>query len=296
MQTILCNGCLGNVDPRASRTSASLAFGKSSILAAAARSGTVSRSHTMTDCSDMGLFLTSREITKITEGGHQWIKTQLKDLQLRKGKENCDNKRGELIRRSGVIQRMTRSLPGSDGRCPPLPCPDMRSMFGLCPATTRRILGAVIACNTTNLNALSCILQPQNAKNSFVEGTPCLHHIVMHVVNRRIDWDASHEVWMSDIRPLVIVASAKALPLVKTCTAAAGSTSRQRSNNPINLRHSRRGSPPVKVNDEVRELKFVVTGRGLMVGSHHFCYCKTHSGDHGVVHRAGRWWRASEHK
>ena len=51
MQTILCSGCLGKPGPIASRTSASAALGRSSILAAAARSGMVSKSHAMIDCS-----------------------------------------------------------------------------------------------------------------------------------------------------------------------------------------------------------------------------------------------------
>jgi hypothetical protein len=45
------SGCFGKPDPRAWRMSASVALGRSSILAAAARSGTVSKSQTMTDCS-----------------------------------------------------------------------------------------------------------------------------------------------------------------------------------------------------------------------------------------------------
>jgi hypothetical protein len=76
MQTILCNGCLGKPDPSASRTSASVALPGSNIIAAAARSGTVSKSHTFRPngiylgyealdpgCSDreLDLFITKEE-------------------------------------------------------------------------------------------------------------------------------------------------------------------------------------------------------------------------------------------
>jgi hypothetical protein len=51
MHAILWRGCFGNPEPSTSRTSASGALPKSSIRAAASRSGTVSRSHTTADCS-----------------------------------------------------------------------------------------------------------------------------------------------------------------------------------------------------------------------------------------------------
>jgi hypothetical protein len=54
VHTILCNGCLGNPDPRSRRTSASAALPKSSIRAAATRSARVSKSQTMTEARRNG--------------------------------------------------------------------------------------------------------------------------------------------------------------------------------------------------------------------------------------------------
>ena len=55
--------------------------------------------------------------------------------------------------------------------------------------------------DNANFNMLACVLQPQNAKYGFIECASCLDYVVMDVVNCRVDWDACHEVWMTNPCP-----------------------------------------------------------------------------------------------
>ena len=64
MHAILWSGCLGNPGPIASRISASVALPRSSMRAAAARSGMVSRSQTMTDSISVPLIRIARRARK----------------------------------------------------------------------------------------------------------------------------------------------------------------------------------------------------------------------------------------
>lgn len=57
IHTILWRGCMGKPDPRAARTFSSASPSMLIIRATALRSGTVSRSQAITECSDMRSFV-----------------------------------------------------------------------------------------------------------------------------------------------------------------------------------------------------------------------------------------------
>ena len=55
--------------------------------------------------------------------------------------------------------------------------------------------------NDTHFDALTSVFELQYSKNGFIEGAFGLHYIVVHMINRRVDWDSCDQAGMVHLSP-----------------------------------------------------------------------------------------------